>query len=111
MDSYFLRKTPRVRLVKGVVVKNGRTVRAMLRYISYFQYGDYVTPLSECVLCKSDYCEHYVHKRPGRYTKYSDVSEFQKKSVRKCDCCSTHICQHMIPVRGRNLKPELDDYL
>jgi hypothetical protein len=89
---YDLRKQPHMQLVKGISSK-GKTVRACSNKDTY------------CVSCDSDTCEHAKAQR----LKFTDNSRIQKKNVHKCDCCSdTHICEHLIPVRGRTIKPDVD---
>jgi hypothetical protein len=91
-DDYELRKHPRAQYVKGVI-STGKTIRR--------RSGK--TPL--CEICWSSHCKHL----DAIHCKYTDNSRIQKKNVHKCDCCSdTHICEHLIPVRGRHIKPDTE---
>jgi hypothetical protein len=91
-DDYDIRKHPHIQLVKGVM-SNGKTVRRRT----------HKTP--SCTTCGSRNCKH-LDASGGKYT---DNSRNQKKNVHKCDCCMyTHICEHLIPVRGRDIKPDTD---
>ncbi len=92
MDDYDLRKHPRSQYVKGVI-STGKTIRR--------RSGK--APL--CEICWSSHCKH-MDAISGKYT---DNSRNQKKNVHKCDCCMyTHVCEHLIPVRGRHIKPDTE---
>ena len=98
MDFFYnLRKQNRLQRVKGVI-SQGKTVRSCSGK----------TPL--CASCHSNSCNHVIDiDYKDLIYKYTDNSRMQKKNIRKCDCCSnTHICEHNIPVRGRNIKPDID---
>jgi hypothetical protein len=92
MDDYDLRKHPRAQFVKGVI-STGKTVRR--------RSGK--APV--CETCWSSHCKH-LDAITGKYT---DNSRNQKKNVHKCDCCMyTHVCEHLIPIRGRHIKPDTE---
>lgn len=92
ISFYDLRKQPHMQLVKGISSK-GKTIRSRSGKI----------PL--CKTCCSDSCEHANADR----NTFTDNSRLQKKNVHKCDCCSdTHVCEHLIPLRGRHIKPDTD---
>lgn len=96
-DFFFnLRKAPHIQFVKGVR-SSGKTIRSH-------------SGLTCDNKCHSKYCDHYSMSDHKVLTnKYTDNSRLQKKNVHKCDCCiDTHICEHNIPVRGRNIKPVVD---
>ncbi len=94
IDLYNLRKQSHVKQVKGVVTC-GKTIRS--RSGKTFK----------CNICKCSVCDHITHPDyKDLVYKYTSDSRLQKKNVRKCDCCNTHICTSNIRIRGRHIKPE-----
>lgn len=99
IDLYNLRKQSHVKQIKGVIT-HGKTIRS--RSGRTFS----------CNICKCSVCEHVTHPDyKDLIYKYTTDSRLQKKNVRKCDCCSTHVCTSIIPIRGRHIKPEMNDEL
>lgn len=115
-DLYYYRKKPTADYVKGVLTRNGNTVRAQINHINHYYY--YTTKYMDgmiqqdnsCRICKEDYCMHSLESSQIPVNKYTANSRNQKKMVRKCDCCCfTHICEDLIPIRGRKIR--VRDYM
>ncbi len=111
-SSYEIRKRPHDRFVKGVPTKNGKTVRAKLNGAMYYNYAENWGKdvcKTMCEICNVHCCDHTVmNHRQHRY-KYTTDSRLQCKNVRKCDSCTTHICEECIPIRGRKIKIDMND--
>jgi hypothetical protein len=99
-ESYTLRKAPRFKYRKGILVRSGRSVRACnIQSTKIFANED-----------NKDHGWFYMYSYPNG-NRYSDKSEYHAKG--KACCGPSHVCIHLVERhlarRGRALKIARED--